>query len=52
MSHDPDLMNKYKKLRAHVQKVVRDVYWKHVSNMFSLSDSEQDPNNPSHTEKA
>ena len=45
-------MNKYKKFRAHVQKVVRDAYWKYVFNIFFLSDSKPDPNNPSNTEKA
>ena len=41
----------YKKFRADVQKVVRDVHWKPVSNIFSLSDNEQDSNNHSYTEK-
>ena len=42
----PDLMNNYKKFRAHVQKVIRDAYWRHVSNIFTLEENETDPDSP------
>ena len=42
----PDLMNNYKKIRAHVQKVIRDAYWRHVSNIFTLEEIETDPDTP------
>ena len=38
----PDLMNNYKKFRAHVQKVIRDAYWRHVSNIFTIEENETD----------
>ena len=39
-------MNNYKKFRAHVQKVIRDAYWRHVSNIFTLEENETDPDSP------
>ena len=42
--NDPDVKNRYKQFRAHVQKVERDAYWRHVSNMFTFG------NNPSDTD--
>ena len=42
----PDLMNNYKNFRAHVQKVIRDAYWRHVSNIFTLEENEIDPDSP------
>ena len=35
-SSSPDVKNHYKRFRAHVQKVIRDAYWKHISNIFFL----------------
>ena len=42
-SYDPDVKNHYKQFRAHVQKVVRDAYWKHVSNIFTFENDSSDP---------
>ena len=41
--NDPDVKNHYKRFRAHVQKVVRDAYWKHVSNIFTFENNPSDP---------
>ena len=30
----PDIKSHYKRFRAHVQKTIRDAYWKHISNIF------------------
>ena len=35
-----------KRFRAHVQKVLRDAYWKHVSNIFTLENDSSDPDTP------
>ena len=36
-SSSPDIKNHYKRFRAHVQKSIRDAYWKHRSYfLFSL----------------
>ena len=32
----PDVKIHYKQFRAHVQKVLRDAYWKYVSNIITL----------------
>ena len=34
-SSSPDVKNHYKRFRAHVQKVIRDAYWKHIP-IYSL----------------
>ena len=51
-SSSPDLKNHYKRFRAHVQKSIRDAYWKHVTNIFSLENDSPDPNCPRKNEKA
>ena len=33
-------------LRAHVQKVLRDAYWKYVSNIFTFENDSSDPDTP------
>ena len=43
-SNDPDVKKHYKRFRAHVQKVVRDAYWKHVFNIFTFGNDPSDPN--------
>ena len=30
-------------IRAHVQKVLRDAYWKYVSNIFTFENDNSDP---------
>ena len=40
------MINSYKKFRAHVQKVIRDAYWRHVSNIFTLEENETDLDSP------
>ena len=42
----PDVKNHYKRFRAHVQKVIRDVYWKHVSSIFTFEDDNIEPEGP------
>ena len=42
-SNDPDLKNHYFRFRAHVQKVERDAYWRHVSNIFTFVNDTPDP---------
>ena len=42
-SNDPDVKNHYKWFRAHIQKVERDAYWKHVSNIFMFENDPSDP---------
>ena len=32
--------------RAHVQKVLRDAYWKYVSNIFTFENHSSDPDTP------
>ena len=51
-SSSPDLKNHYKRFRAHVQKSIRDAYWKHVTNIFSLENDSPDPDCPRKNEKA
>lgn len=43
-SSSPDIKNHYKRFRAHVQKVIRDAYWKHLSNIFTFESP--DPGSP------
>ena len=51
-SSSPDVKNHYKRFRAHVQKVIRDAYWKHISNIFSFEKESPDPGSPRKNEKA
>ena len=37
---------------AHVQKVIRDAYWKNISNIFSFETESADPDSPRKNEKA
>ena len=43
---DPDVKIHYKRFRAHVQKVLRDTYWKYVSNIFTFENDRSDPDTP------
>ena len=52
VSSSPDLKNHYKRFRAHVQKSIRDAYWKHVTNIFSFEKDSPDPDCPRKNEKA
>ena len=45
-SKDPDVKIHYKQFRAHVQKVLRDAYWKNVSNIFTFENDSSDPYTP------
>ena len=45
-SKDLDVKIHYKRFRAHVQKVLRDAYWKYVSNIFTFENDSSDPNTP------
>ena len=45
-SKDPDVKIHYKRFRAHVQKVLSDAYWKHVSNIFTYENDSSDPDTP------
>ena len=47
-----DVKNHYKRFRAHVRKVIRDAYWKHISNIFSFETESPDPDSPRKNEKA
>ena len=51
-SSSPDIKSHYKRFRAHVQKVIRDAYWKHISNIFSFDTDSADPDCPLKNEKA
>ena len=51
-SSSPDIKNHYKWFRAHVQKVIKDAYWKHISNIFSFETESPDPDSPRNNEKA
>ena len=51
-SSSPDIKSHYKRFRAHVQKVIRDAYWKHISNIFSFDTDSADPDCPRKNEKA
>ena len=50
-SSSPDVKNHYKRFRAHVQKVIRDAYWKHISNILSFETESPDPGSPRKNEK-
>ena len=45
-----DIKNHYKRFRAHVQKAIRDAYWKHISNI-SFETDDNDPDCPRKNEK-
>ena len=45
-SKDPDVKIHYKRFRAHVQKVLREAYWKYVSNIFTFKNDSSDPDTP------
>ena len=45
-SNDPDVKIHYKRFRAHVQKVLRDAYWKYVSKIFTFENDSSDPDTP------
>ena len=47
-----DIKNNYKRFRAHVQKSIRDAYWKHITNIFSFENDNPDPDCPRKNEKA
>ena len=51
-SSSPDIKSHYKRFRAHVQKVIRDAYWKHISGIFSFDTDSADPDCPQKNEKA
>ena len=51
-SSSPDIKSHYKRFRAHVQKVIRDAYWKHISGIFSSNTDRADPDCPRKNEKA
>ena len=51
-SSSPDIKSHYKRFRAHVQKVIRDAYWKLTSNIFSFDTDRADPDCPRKNEKA
>ena len=38
-SGSPDVKNHYMKFRAHVQKVIRDAYWRCVTDIFPTTDN-------------
>ena len=50
-SISPDVKSHYKRFRAHFQKVIRDAYWKHFSNIFSFEKENADPDCPRKNEK-
>ena len=45
-SKDPDVKTHYKRFSAHVQKVLRDVFLKYVSNIFTFENDSSDPDTP------
>ena len=45
-SKDSDVKIHYKRFRAHVQKVLRDAYWKYIFIIFTLEKDSSDPNTP------
>ena len=45
-SEDPDVKIHYKLFRAHVQKVLRNAYWKLVSNILTFENDSWDPDTP------
>ena len=50
-SSSPGVKNHYKRFRAHVQKVIRDAYGNHISNIFSFETENPDPDSPRKNEK-
>ena len=42
----PDIKSHYKRFIAHVQKTIRDAYWKHISKIFSFETDNPDPDCP------
>ena len=50
-SSSPDAKSHYKRFRAHVQKVIKDAYWKHISNIFYFEIENPDPGSPRKNEK-
>ena len=36
----------FERFRVHVPKVIRDAYWKHISNIFSFETEDFDPDCP------
>ena len=45
-SSGPDIKSHYNRFRAHLQKVIRDAYWKHISNIFFFDTDNADPDCP------
>ena len=45
-SKNPDVKIHYKRFRAHVQKVLKDAYWKYLSNLFTFENDSSDPDTP------
>ena len=45
-SKDPDVKIHNKRFRAHVQKVLRDAYWKYVYNIPTFENKSSDPGTP------
>ena len=45
-SKNPDVKIHYKRLRAHVHNVLRDAYWKYVSNIFTFENDSSDSDTP------
>ncbi|MES9904902.1 MAG: reverse transcriptase family protein [Sedimenticola sp.] len=45
-STSPELKTKYKEFRAHVQKSIRDAYWRYISGIFT---EQTDDNDTDHT---
>ena len=45
-SSSSDIKIHYKRFRAHIQKAIRDAYWKHISNIFSFETDDNDPDCP------
>ena len=45
-SSRPHVKNHYKRFRAHVQKVFRDAYWKHISSIFSFETESPESDSP------
>ena len=43
---DPEVKIHYTRLRAHVQKVLKDIYWKYVSSIFTFENDSLDPDTP------
>ena len=43
---NPDVKIHYKRFRAYEQKVLRDAFWKYVSNIFTFENDSSDPDTP------